>query len=69
MSNKVVVEQKYFTIPQVANMFGVAQRTVWFWLKKGHLKTFRLAGRLYVSKEELERNVQESTKYTKHVKN
>jgi excisionase family DNA binding protein len=39
-----MVETRRFTVPQVAEQFGVSERTVLNWLRSKRLKGYRLGG-------------------------
>ena len=41
----LLVEERYYTVPEIANRLRVHQDTVRAWLQAGDLKGIRLAGR------------------------
>src|SRR5688572_19330783 len=49
------LEQDYYTVQEAARALKVSRTTIWRWIKRGHLKAFRLSsGTTRIKREDLE---------------
>jgi excisionase family DNA binding protein len=50
-----VVEETYYTVPEVAETLKVSHMTVYRWIKDGKLTAYKLGGEFRITERDLER--------------
>jgi excisionase family DNA binding protein len=58
-TGKPAVERASYSVPEAAAAIGVSSRTLWTYVKRKRLKTFRLGTRVLVPADELRRFIDE----------
>ena len=49
-----LVEETYYTLPEVAEKLKVSRRTVYRWVQAGELPAYRLGGEFRITERDLE---------------
>ena len=59
------MEEKIYTVEQVAKRFMVDPKTVRVWLRSGELKYFKIAGNVRITEESIQKLIEDSSKNKK----
>ena len=54
-----IVNNKFYTAKEVADMLGVTSASIRNWIYKGDLEAIKLAGQYKISEQDLEKYIQE----------
>ena len=56
------VLQEMYRVGEVAEIVGVAEITVWTWVRSGKIKSVKIGGARRIQKEEVERFIKEGNR-------